>query len=212
MKNVKLTLLSALILITTLLSAQNFEGIINFTRTNYYDATNYIYYVSSDKVRIDELDKDGKVSGTMIVNLKTKDVIAINHERKLFMHINSKPSVKDLSNSQMFKTSETKKILGLGCTKWTVSNPDYKSKATYWVVNDANYFFFKQLLTALNRKDKIALYFMQIPDNAGYFPIMGEEIGFDGKLKAKLETNKIVRKKINTKTYNIPAGYVEFKN
>jgi hypothetical protein len=199
-------------LITTLASAQNFEGIIEFKRVNYYDATNYIYYISSDKVRIDELGEDGKVTGTMLVYLKTKQVFAVNHDRKLFMEIKSKPSIKDLSNSKIFKTAETKKVLGFNCTKWTVDNPDFKSRAEYWVINDANYFFFNQLLTVLNRKDKIALYFMQIPENAGFFPIVGIEKGYDGKLRSKLQTTKMTRKKVDTKLFNVPAGYVEFKN
>ena len=192
--------------------AQSFEGTIEFTRKNYYDETKYVYYVTSSNVRIDELDKDMKVTGTMLVNLKTKSVKAINHDRKLHMEIKSKPSIKDLSKSEIFKTTEKKKILGYDCVKWTVSNPDYKSKAAYWVIEDGSYFFFKQLLTALNRKDKIALYWMQTPENAGFFPIIGEENGFDGKLKAKLSATKMTKKKIDASKFNIPAGYKEFKN
>ena len=128
------------------------------------------------------------------------------------MDIKSKPSVKDLSKSEIFKTTEKKEILGYQCVKWTVSNADFKSKAEYWVIEDGNYFFFKDLLTALNRKDKEALYFMQIPENAGYFPIIGEEKGFDGKLKSRLETTKMTKKKIDASTFKIPAGYQEFKN
>ena len=200
------------ILITSILMAQNFEGTVEFTRENYYDETKYIYYISSSKVRIDELNDDGEVSGTMLVDLKTKKVTAINHDRKLYMDIKSKPSVKDLSNSKIFKTTEEKEVLGYQCTKWTVSNPDFKSKAEYWVINKGNYFFFKDLLTALNRKDRIGLYFMQIPENAGFFPIIGEEKGFDGKLKARLETSKMTRKKIDASKFKIPTGYNEFKN
>ena len=192
--------------------AQNFEGSIEFTRKNYFDETKYVYYVTSSKVRIDELDKDLKVTGTMLVDLKTKNVKAINHDRKLHMEIKSKPSVKDLSNSKIFKTTEKKKILGHSCVKWTVSNPDYKSKAVYWVIEDGSYFFLKQLLTALNRKDKSALYWMQIPENAGYFPLIGEEKGFDGKLKSRLEVTKMTKKKIDADKFKIPTGYKEFKN
>lgn len=192
--------------------AQGFEGTIEFTKKNYFDETKYIYYISSTMVRIDELKKDGKISGTMLVNLKSKTVTAINHDRKLHMNIKSKPSIKDLSNSEIFKTNEKKTILGYNCVKWTVSNADFKSKAEYWVIEKGNYFFFKDLLTALNRKDKEALYFMQIPRNAGFFPIIGEEKGFDGKLKSRLETTKMTKGKIASSKFNIPTGYEEFKN
>jgi hypothetical protein len=200
------------LLATSMMMGQNFEGIIEFSRKNYFDETKYIYYVSSSMVRIDELDKEGEVNGTMLVNLKSKEVTAINHERKLHMEIKSKPSVKDLSKSEIFKTNEKKEVLGHSCVKWTVSNPDFKSKAEYWVVEKADYFFFKELLTALNRKDKVALYFMQIPENTGYFPIIGEEKGLDGKLKSRLETTKLIRTKVSASKFKIPEGYQEFMN
>lgn len=200
-----------LLFITTLSFAQGFEGTIEFKRINHFDETDYIYYVSSGKVRVDELNDKGDVVGTMLINIKNKEVQAINHDRKLFMAVKSKPSTKDLSNSESFKTTEKKEILGYSCTKWTVNNSDFKSKAEYWIIDKGNYFFFKDLLTALNRKDKIALYFMQIPENAGFFPIEGKEIGHDGKMKAKLKTTKITRKKISSDHFKIPSGYKEFK-
>jgi hypothetical protein len=209
LKSISITLC---LIISAISIAQNFEGTIEFTRKNYFDETKYIYHITSSKVRIDELDKDLKVTGTMLVDLKTKKVIAINHDRKLHMEITSKPSVKDLSKSETFKTTEKKNILGLNCVKWTVSNPDYKSKAEYWVVEDGSYFFFKDLLTALNRKDKVALYWMQIPENSGFFPIVGQEKGFDGKLKSKLSATKMTKKKIDESKFKIPAGYKEFKS
>ena len=210
MKILKSITLTICLFTAFVLTAQNFEGIVEFKRTNYYDETNYIYYISPSKVRIDELKKDGSIAGTMLINFKTKEVIAINHDRKMYMDIKSTPSVKDMSNCETFKTSEKKVIIGHNCTKWTVKNADFKSKATYCVIDKGNYFFFKDLLSALNRKDKIGLYFMQIPENAGYFPIMGEEVGDDGKLKAKMETTKITKKKIDASMFNIPSGYQKF--
>ncbi|MBL4593717.1 MAG: DUF4412 domain-containing protein [Flavobacteriales bacterium] len=204
--------LTLCLIITTIIMAQNFEGTIEFTKKNHYDETKYIYYVTSSMVRIDELKKDGTVSGTMLIDLKTKKVTAINHDRKLHMNIKSKPSVKDLSKCETFKTSEKKKILGYNCVKWTVTNKDMKTKAEYWVIDNGNYFFFKSLLSALNRKDKEALFFMQIPENAGFFPIVGKTTGLDGKLKSKLETTKMTKKKIDANKFKIPTGYKEFKS
>lgn len=111
----------------------------------------------------------------------------------------------------VYKTNEKKEIQGYQCTKWVVDNSDFRTKATYWVIDNANYFFFKDLLAALNRKDKIALYFMLIRENAGYFPIMGKEVTYEGKTKDEFITKKITRKKISSDSFKIPAGYKEFK-
>ena len=212
MQRLKSITISIFLFTSSIITAQNFEGVIEFKRVSYYDETNYTYYISANKVRIDELKKDGTVTGTMLVDLKTKEVLAINHERKLYMDIKSAPSVKDLSKSEIFKTSEKKEILGYSCNKWTVSNPDFKSKAEYWVIDKGNYFFFNELLTALNRKDRIGLYFMQIPENVGFFPIIGEEKGFDGKLKERMETTKMTRKKVEAAIFKIPTSYQKFGN
>lgn len=212
MRYLKSITLTICLIIASVLMAQNFQGTIEFTKKNQFDETNYVYYVSSSMVRIDELEKDGSITGTMLVNLRTKKVTAINHDRKLHMNVKTKPSVKDLSNCETFKTNEKKNILGYDCVKWTVNNPEFKSKAEFWVIEKGDYLFFKDLLTALNRKDKEALYFMQIPENTGYFPIIGQETSYDGKLKSRLETTKMTKRKIDPITFKIPTGYKEFKN
>lgn len=210
MKQLKLISTLLLIVFSTITFAQGFEGKIEFTRKNTFDQTNYNYYVSHGHVKIDELNKDDKVVGTMLINLKTKTAISINHDRKMYMEVKTRPSTKDLSKCETFKTTEKKEILGQKCTKWVVKNADLKSTAEYWVIDNANFFFFKELLNILNRKDKIALYFMQIPENAGYFPIKGKEVGIDGKVKAELITNKITRKKLDENIFKTPDGYKEF--
>lgn len=211
MKPTKLFILLLLSVFASSIMAQGFEGTIDFKRKNYFDETNYTYTIGKGKVRVDEYDKDGKITGTMFIDLKTKEVTAINHERKMHMKVESRPSKKDLSRSMVYKTSEKKEIQGYPCTKWVVDNSDFKTKAEYWVIDNANYFFFKDLLAALNRKDKIALYFMFVPENAGFFPIMGKEIAYDGKVKDQFITKKITRKKISSDVFKIPAGYKEFK-
>ena len=81
--------LTLCLIITTVIMAQSFEGTIEFTKKNYFDETKYIYYITTKKVRIDELKKDGEISGTMFIDLKSKKVTAINHDRKLHMNIES---------------------------------------------------------------------------------------------------------------------------
>lgn len=210
MKYLKHTITLLFVLITSLTFAQGFEGQIDFVRKNAFDATKYTYYVSREHVKIDEINKDGKVVGTMIVDLNKKTAVSINHDRKMYMDVKTKPSTKNMDMCMTFKKNEKKEILGYKCTKWIVKNDTYKTQGEYWVIDNANFFFFKELLDILNRKDKIALYFMQIKENAGYFPIMGKETGYDGKVKAELITKKITRKKLNESIFKIPAGYKKF--
>lgn len=96
MKPIKLLVILFFSLFTSSLMAQGFEGTIEFKRANYFDETNYMYTIGKDKVRVDEYDKEGKLTGTMFIDLKTKEVTAINHARKMHMKVTSNPSKKRL--------------------------------------------------------------------------------------------------------------------
>ncbi|MFI5222507.1 MAG: hypothetical protein ACHQK8_09290, partial [Bacteroidia bacterium] len=67
-------------------SAQSFEGVIEFKKQTATDTVNYIYYVKGDKVRLDEIgSKSKKVEGSFIIDLKTHSMVSLSHERKLYI-------------------------------------------------------------------------------------------------------------------------------
>ncbi|GAB4248522.1 MAG: hypothetical protein Kow0079_00690 [Vicingaceae bacterium] len=191
--------------------AQSFNGTIHFQKINYLDTTNYVYYIFGDNVRIDELDNKNQTIGTMLVDLKTEKVYALNHLRKLYIELNRKPTTKDLSKTKYVKTNETKTILGKTAVKWEVSNKTYKSIATYWVI-EGNYDFFKKTLSIVKQKDLLSLYFLSIPENQNVFPILSEEVTEDGVLRTRFEVMKIIPNDHLTIGFSIPEDYQLFQN
>lgn len=194
------------------LLAQSFEGTIEFTRKTTIDTTKYTYHVKGDMVRIEEIGSNGQVAGIMIVNTKENKAKSLSPDRKLYMELES-PNKKfiTIDNSEVKKGKSTKTIAGYKCDEWTVSNKEQNTAITYYLSKE-NFDFFEGLLIALNRKDKFATYYQQLPETKSTFPFLAIEKDLStGKEKGKLEVTKVTKKAIDSKLFEIPADYKKFE-
>ncbi|MCB0814094.1 MAG: DUF4412 domain-containing protein, partial [Flavobacteriales bacterium] len=94
--------------------------------------------------------------------------------------------------------------------KWTVRSDKEDRTLTYWVAADA-FEFFIPLLETLNRKDEQAVFFLEIPDAGGVFPMLGVEQKLDGAEVSRLEVAKVTHGDQKTSLFEIPAGYNRFE-
>lgn len=196
-------------LFTTMTQAQSFEGVIDFKKTSGPVVTNYKYYVKGDHVRIEEVSSKGDVQGIMLVDTHDKTVVALSPERKLFMDVPNMRLPKEVETT-ITKTSETKEILNYKCEKWLVKSNAEDRLITYWVAADA-FDFFIPLLQTLNRKDEQAVFFLEIADSKGVFPIVGLEQKIDGAEVGRLEVSSITKGPQKDALFEIPAGYNKFE-
>jgi len=208
LRSLSLTLFS-LVLASASLQAQNFEGTIEFTKTTGPVVTNYRYYVKGDRVRIEEISARGDVQGIMLVDTRDKTVLAISPERKLYMDVPNMRLPKSVTTTVQ-KTAEMKEIVGYKCEKWVVKSPTEDRNLTYWVAAD-DFNFFVPLLETLNRKDEQALFFLEIPDNKGVFPMVGSETKMDGAEISRLEVSKVTKGPQKPAMFEIPAGFNKFE-
>ena len=195
-----------------MVSAQSFEGVIEFKKQTTTDTVNYIYYVKGDKVRLDEIgSKSKKVEGSFIIDLKTSSMLSLSHERKLYIEqasgtpatMNGKPDVK--------KTGASKTIQGVKCNEYVVKNADEKVQVTYWMAEGKYDFFFK-LLKILNRKDKSAVYVQQITGVDGSFPFLSSQVNLDtNKEEVKMEVTKLQKKAVDASMFEVPKEYQKFQ-
>lgn len=190
-------------------NAQSFEGTISFKKSVGPITANYTYHVKGDKVRIEEIDEDGNVQGIMLVNTSENEVLALSPERKMFIEVpNKRPSRKtDLSIEE---TSNEKKILGLDCKEWKVISAEDNREISYWLANN-NFDFFVPMLKTLNRKDKLAVFFLKLPNQTGAFPLLGVESQEDGTELTKLEVKEVNESKLSDDLFAIPNGYTKFE-
>jgi len=208
LRSLSLTLFS-FVLASASLQAQNFEGVIEFTKTTGPVVTNYRYYVKGDRVRIEEISARGDVQGIMLVDTRDKTVLAISPERKLYMDVPNMRLPKSVTTTVQ-KTAEMKEIAGYKCEKWVVKSPTEDRNLTYWVAAD-DFNFFVPLLETLNRKDEQALFFLEISDNKGVFPMVGSENKMDGAEISRLEVSKVTKGPQKPAMFEIPPGFNKFE-
>jgi hypothetical protein len=183
--------------------------VVEFTKTTGPVVTTYKYFVKGDRIRIEEIGARGKVQGIMLVDNRDKTVSAISPERKLYMDVPNMRLPKDVVVSVQ-KTSEMKEIAGYKCEKWIVKSPKEDRQISYWVAAD-EFNFFVPLLETLNRKDEQAVFFLQVKDNGGVFPMLGVEQKMDGAEVSRLEVTKVTKGAQKPALFEIPAGYNKFE-
>ncbi len=197
---------------TSLISAQAFEGSIEFVKRTATDTTTYVYHIKGDKVRIDEIgSKSKKVEGSYIVDLtgKTK-MIFMSHERKTFGENSSGAPATVKGTPVVTKTKNVKKIKGYDCTEYIVTNKEENTQISYWIANNQKFDFFAPLLKLLNRKDKFSTYYQQIKDLVGAFSFLAIQ-STGNKETGKLEVTKIEKKGIDASLFEIPKDYKKFQ-
>ncbi len=195
-----------------MVSAQSFEGVIEFKKQTATDTVNYVYYVKGDKIRLDEIgSKSKKVEGSFLIDLKTNTMISLSHERKLYIEQASGTPVTMTGKAEVKKTGNTKVIQGIKCSEYVVKNADEKVMVTYWLADGKFDFFFK-LLKVLNRKDKSALYVQQITGVDGTFPFLSSQVNMEtGKEEVKMEVTKIQKKAVDANLFVVPKDYQKFQ-
>lgn len=190
-------------------SAQAFEGVIEFTKTTGPVVTSYKYFVKGERVRIEEISARDEVQGIMLVDMRDQTVTALSPERKLYMDVPNMRLPKDV-DTKVEKTSEMKDLAGYKCEKWVVKSAGEDRIITYWVAQD-QFDFFIPMLQTLNRKDEQAVFFLEIPDAKGVFPMVGLEQKMDGAEVSRLEVTRVTKGVQKAPLFEIPPDFNKFE-
>jgi len=210
MKTLKTALAATLMLASmNTISAQRFEGAIGFTKTIGPVTADYVYYVKENMIRVEELDEKGGVQGIMLVNTEDNSVVALSPERKMYIDVPNRRKVKE-SDIEVKQTGESEMINGYECFEWIVDSNEDGRQVSYWVAQN-DFDFFIPMLKTLNRKDKMALYYINLPDATGSFPMRGREVKKDGVELTKLEVTRIEKSELSADKFAIPSGYSKFE-
>lgn len=192
--------------------AQSFEGVIDFRKTTGEEKVYYSYTVKGTKVRIDEKSEDGKsIIATLLVDLSSKEILALSHDRKLFMKREAKTTERVAGSPKIIRSGNHRFIQGFDCEQWRVKNETEKTEISYWVTK-GSYDFFLPLLGVLGRKDRFATYYLAIPDREGYFPVDAVERDIQRNEKGRLEVLTISEKKLDNTLFEVPKTYMQMEN
>lgn len=197
-------------------SNKSFEGYISFSMELLSDTMYYTYYIKGNMVRMDEFNrcKTCKIPGNyLLFDLDKKTIIALNPQRKMYLHLpvnEYKDGENESENFKILKTNNSKKIFGYKCYQWRVRNKKENTEISYWVAKD-NFDFFVDFLKLWNRSEKHALYFLRIPENIGFFPLLSEERTTLREQKMTLRVITIQKKGLDKELFQIPKDYKSYE-
>jgi uncharacterized protein DUF4412 len=206
-----ITVVAVMIAFSFAATAQSFEGIIEFKKASTTDTTNYVYTVKGNMVRIDEIgSKSHKVEGSFLIDLENKTMKFLNHDRKLYGDQNTASAPVIKGTCVVKKGQNVKNLQGYKCVEYIVTNNEENTQITYYIA-DGKFSFFEKLLRQLNRKEKSAIYFLQIADIKNMFPMLSVQTDLSGKEQTRLEVTKITKKDVDASLFEIPKGYNKFE-
>lgn len=194
-------------------SKNQFEGSINLIKKTFSDTTFYVYYVKGQKIRIDIIEKSvssNSIDNYLLFDLEKKSIVAISPTRKLYIPLQTgKYKKAEDKNFVIIKSNNQKVVTGYKCYQWRVKNVEMNTEMTYWVAAE-NFTFFEELLKLWNRTEKHAIFYLQIPEINGFFPIESVERTLLRDEKMKLLVTGIKKNKIDDNLFKIPPDYKSY--
>jgi hypothetical protein len=194
------------------LSAQGFNGSIEFKSYKEKDTSLNVYHVKGKLVKLDKYTKmTNVIEGSFIFDLAVGKIRFVNPKRKVWGEHISETAPVIRGHCEVSKGNGSKTVAGVKCHEYTVKNTEENTIITYWVA-ESKFDFFVPLIKLWNRKDKQSIYFNQIKDlPEGSMPLWSEEKQIsDGKSITKLEVTKISNKTPDEASLSVPAGYTKF--
>lgn len=203
-------LVLVLIWVTKLLLANGFEGSITMIRQSVYDTTYYTYYVSKDRIRIEEKNNRKEVQRILLVNVAKEEVFIIDPIKKMYSKLRKlNEPIPDNRQFVIRKSDNYKIINGVRCYQWRVKNQSKNSEVTYWVAQ-YDFDFFEKMVKILNNTERSWDFFSIIPNNQGFFPMLSIERTLLREEKTRTAVLKIEKHTLDSSIFKIPKGYVYF--
>lgn len=194
---------------------QSFVGKIEFLYYQTIDSTKNVYTIKNKLVRLDQYSKkkDGSIEGRFLLDLNKNEIKIISPKRKIWNIHHSKITPIIKGECHVTRTGHTKKIAGMECVEYIVTNQYEDTEITYWICEKGHFDFFIPMLQLWNRKDKISVYFNQIKNlPAGSMPMLAIEKKIStGTIMTKIETIQVHTEKIDDSVFIIPKDYKKFE-
>ena|SRR3989304_856890 len=186
---------------------QKFEGSLQVIKISLYDTTFLIYKIKDESIKIEEYDNNANHLRTYLVNLKDGKVYAIDPVNKLYKPLQLKPFIPIKNQKfEVIKSENFMYLNGYKCNQWRIKNKEDNTEIAYWVTKD-DFGFYTKLLEVLNSFEKTYNYFLYIPDNQGYIPMMTVERTLVRDEKLKVEIQHIEREFLDSVHFKIPDNY-----
>ena len=201
-------LLTSLLLLSPVLRAESFEGLIKFRQYTSYDTTLLKYFIRNNKIRINKYNNDGQLIECLLVDTEKEKVTALNPQKKLYrpLELENKDHTEEDENYVIIRRGNHKKINGVKCYQWRVRNRKSNTEIAYWVAAK-KFDFFHDLIGLLQKTNKIYDFFSEIPGKNGMFPFLSVERTLLRKERQRLTVAEITGKSMEESLFEIPDDY-----
>jgi hypothetical protein len=199
---------SALLLVAglpSLLRAQSFEGVVEYTVTTEEGTIPMTYMMKGDNVRVEMEQQPGR-KAAILMNAKENKSIMLMDQMKMYMDLPAPPAADSSTpKPEITKTGKTQKILGYTCQQFLVKEGDRQSDV--WVTKELGAF---QMLRMRGRGGKAsAEAWQKMIGSEGGFPLLAVTKEGDSQV-SKMEATKVDKKSLDASLFKIPEGYKQF--
>lgn len=194
--------------LTSMMSAQSFQGMIEFTKKYGERTVTYKYFIKGDDIRIEEIGPEGKTYGVQLINIKEDKMLSFSPERKLYMDA-PRNTVEMTASIDANSTGNANTVAGYKTREIVVKDKEEDRQITFHIA-DENFDFFLPMLELMNRRDKFSIYYQMLDVKAGSFPMKAIEV-IAGKEESVLEVTKVEKKTLDANLFQVPDGYTKFE-
>ena len=189
-----------------------FEGIVEVIEKRPYDTATYHLTVKNQFVKLNKIKNGQSTDECLIFNLKESSIVALHHNKKMYLDIPVKPFQNVSEDSvKIIRTNNTKIISGLKCTQCRIKNYSENTEITYWVAGN-DFYFYNRFLKLWNKTDKCYKYFLSLPDSGGSIPLQQVERTLLRDIKSTVMIHKIQPQVISSSEFEIPSDYILTNN
>lgn len=204
MKNILFTLL--LLLSISVVSAQDFEGIIEFKTVEGKESFTNVWYIKGDRVRIDHFEPGSRVLISCdLINIKDSSVMWLDHKTKTFGQMLNKMVATGLPIGTTIETTKNEKeILTYKATESIVKAPTETFNC--WV-SSGNFSFFRPAVVAAALFTDYNECFLALDVKEGSMPLIVIRKNAAGEETGRCEAIRIEKRSLDENLFAIPAGY-----
>jgi hypothetical protein len=189
----------------SLLRAQSFEGVVEYTVTTEEGTMPMTYMMKGDNVRVEMEQQPGR-KAAILMDAKENKSIMLMDQMKMYMDLPAPPQADStMPKPEITKTGKTQKILGYNCQQFLVKEGDRQSDV--WVTKQLGRF---QMLRMGGRGGKgNSEAWQKMIGSEGGFPLLAITKEGDSQV-SKMEATKVDKKSLDASLFKIPEGYKKF--
>jgi hypothetical protein len=204
MKNALLFLFA---LFTIGVSAQDFEGVIEFKKQEGKVIENTTWYVKGNLVRIDEFEPDSRLLiSACIINTKDSSLTYINHRAKTYQHNMPAMLPAIILGTTVQETKNTKDLHTYKTTETTVKLPGDTVNYSYWMAS-GKFAFFKTAIWLYGASNSFFNYYWALEPKSGSMPLLVTKSNSKGAETGRFEVTRIEKRDLDANLFTVPADY-----